>query len=51
MPNRMNLVLALGLAFSVFAAATMGMAQSAGIALSETESNPHEQWNSAKHTD
>jgi len=40
MPNRMNLVLALGLAFSVFAAATMGMAQSAGIALSETESNP-----------
>lgn len=40
MPNRTNLVLALGLILSVFATATLGLAQSAGIALSETESNP-----------
>ncbi len=38
MPNYTKLVLALGLI--VFATATMSVAQSAGIALSETESNP-----------
>ena len=38
MPNYTKLVLALGLI--VFATATVSVAQSAGIALSETESNP-----------
>lgn len=38
MPNYTKLVLALGLI--VFATANMSVAQSAGIALSETESNP-----------